>query len=57
MKPLGRKKVKFPSKTKAWLGKGARMWWETIAAPDKQAARQKAKRDIAADIELEQGDE
>lgn len=49
MQPLGRKKVAFPGKTKEWLGKGVRMWWEVVTKTGKKTARQADKREIARD--------
>lgn len=46
MQPMGRKKVRFPSKTKEWLGKRIKMWWEEMAPANKKAARQKAIAEI-----------
>lgn len=46
MQPLGRKKIRFPCKTKEWLGRGIKMWWEGVAQPSKKAERQKAKAEI-----------
>lgn len=46
MQPLGRKKLRFPNKTKEWLGKGVMMWWEVICRPSKKRERQKSKREI-----------
>ena len=45
MKPLGRKMVKFPSKTDHRI-KGFMNWWEDIAEPCKQRERQTTKKEI-----------
>ncbi len=43
MKPLGRTLLRFPGKTKEWLGKGVRMWWEEIAPPNKAIYERETK--------------
>lgn len=50
MQPLGRKKIRFPSKTKEWLGKGVRMWWETITDSEKKTDRQHGRREIEKEM-------
>jgi len=45
MKPLGRKMVKFPSKTDHRI-KGFMNWWEDIAMPCKRRERQTSKKEI-----------
>ena len=54
MQPMGRKPVRFPSKTDCHHPKGYCNWWEVECCTDgsKKSARQQAKRDIAAEIEL-----
>lgn len=51
MKPLGRIVLKFPSKTKEWLGKGVRMWWEEVAQPKKAKYVLESKQLISEGIE------
>lgn len=51
MQPLGRKKVKFPNKTKEWLGKGVKMWWENIVTPSKRSEKQKFKNNLNKNID------
>ena len=47
MKPLGRKCVKFPSKTDGHFKKyGLLNWWEVIAEPNKKAERQNVKMNL-----------
>ena len=46
MQPIGRKKVRFPSKTKEWFGKGILMWWENITKVNKKTDRRVVKKDI-----------
>lgn len=50
MKPLGRKTVRFPNKTKEWFGKGIKMWWEVIVLPNKNRDKQTSKKEIEREI-------
>jgi hypothetical protein len=50
MKPMGRKKLRFPSKTDHHPPKGFINWWEDIVAPSKGRERQKARREIEREI-------
>ena len=43
MKPMGRRKVKFPCKRDVHPGKGWMNWWENMHLPSKGSARQKQK--------------
>lgn len=47
---MGRKKLRFPCKTKEWLGKGVLMWWESICAASKKRERRKGKQDAQREI-------
>lgn len=51
MNPLGRIVLKFPSKTKEWLGRGVNMWWEVIAPPNKAKYVLESKQLISEGIE------
>jgi hypothetical protein len=52
MQPLGRKKIRFPSKTKEWLRKGVKMWWEEISEqPNKKRERRLAKQEAKQEAE------
>ena len=46
MKPLGRKKIKFPSKTDRHPKRGFINWWETVITPTKARERRRVKKDI-----------
>jgi cytochrome c551/c552 len=50
MQPLGRKPVKFPSKTDHHII-GWENWWEAIVPPNLKCARQDAKREIKQELE------
>lgn len=50
MRPLGQKKVRFPGKTKEWLGKRVKMWWEDMAPPNKKAGRQNNSYEIKCSL-------
>jgi len=50
MQPMGRKKLRFPSKTKEWLGKGVMMWWEDICSVSKKRERSQAKQKVLRDL-------
>ena len=58
MKPMGRRKVKFPCKRDVHPGKGWRNWWESMHLPSKGSERQKQKREDegeARDFECKDG--
>lgn len=51
MQPMGRKPIKFPSKTDCHPPKGYCNWWEAEGCVNKKAERQKARRQVAAAID------
>lgn len=51
MKPLGQTLLRFPGKTKEWLGNGVRMWWEEVAPPKKAIYKRETKQLISDGIE------
>lgn len=54
MQPMGREKIKFPSKRKEWFGKGVKMWWEDEREfpPSKKRERQFVKKYINNEIKI-----
>lgn len=52
MQPLGRKKQRFPHKTKEWFGKGILMWWENSIPPNKTFDKRKAETEIQREIDI-----
>lgn len=50
MMPLGRKKQRFPSKVKQWLGKGVLMWWENNIPPNKTLEKRESLKRIQEEI-------
>jgi 3-hydroxy-3-methylglutaryl CoA synthase len=48
---MGRKKLRFPSKTDCHPQKGFVNWWEDIVCLSKKRARQMAKRKIKRELD------
>lgn len=52
MKPLGRKPVRFPSKTDHHPPKGQANWWEVeICTESKKTARAEAKKALLKEVQ------
>lgn len=52
MQPMGRKKIRFPSKIDYHIHeKSVINWWEDVIQPSKKSERQKQKKEIKKELE------